>query len=155
MVDRVQFNRNPNDHRVQLLYASPGARAGVNRELPFVVGVIADLSGHRSDRPGLHDRRWLPLDRDDFTGRMERLEPNLNLNIAGLGEFTLRFRELDEFGPGPVAAQVPALTDLIHARRRLAQFSGDFDQLERLIADLTGRSEFLRSVADELRPPQP
>jgi type VI secretion system protein ImpC len=151
---RLSRTRGSGRSRVTLLYELSGSRGPVNRELPFGIGVLADLSGHKANRPAMRDRRWITLDRDDFAERMERLEPTVTLNVPGLGEFTLRFHELDDFGPAQVAAQVPALTELIHARRRLGQFAGSQDDLDQLLADLTGRSAILRSVTYELRPTQ-
>src|SRR5262245_5723291 len=157
MADSVQqrLQRLRGNTKVELFYENPNIQSPVeHHSLPFVIGVLANLSGHKANRAGLRERRWLSIDRDDFDERMGKIEPSLTLNLAGLGEFTLRFRELDDFGPGPVAAQAPALTELIHARRRLGQFSGDQSDLDRLLSDLTGRSEILRTVAEQLRPPQ-
>ena len=149
---RLQRARNP---KVELRYENPNIQSPVqDYELPFTIGVLANLSGHKANRPAFRERRWRSIDRDDFNDRMEKIEPTLTLAVAGLEEFTLRFRELDDFGPAQVAAQVPALTDLIHARRRLGQFAGEQSELDRLLSDLTGRSAILRSVADELRPAQ-
>ncbi|MFL5340001.1 MAG: type VI secretion system contractile sheath domain-containing protein [Gemmataceae bacterium] len=101
--------------RLQLLYEAHGR---VNRELPFVVGVLADLAGGRDDLPPLARRRFVPIDRDDFAEVLAKVAPELKL--AGT---TLRFRDLDDFGPAAVAAQVPALADLLHARRELHALS--------------------------------
>jgi len=142
--------------KVELYYENPNIESPVqHHSLPFVIGVLANLSGHKANRVGLRERRWLSIDRDDFSERMAKIEPSLTLTAEGLGEFTVRFRNLDDFGPAQVAAQVPALTDLIHARRRLGQFAGEQSDLDRLLSDLTGRSAILRSVADQLRPAQP
>lgn len=154
MHERLQRTRD--SAKVELFYKNPNIETPVEEHsLPFVIGVLANLSGSKTNRAALRERRWRSIDRDDFTERMEKIEPTLTLTVIGLGEFSLRFRELDDFGPGPVAAQVPALTDLIHARRRLGQFSGDQSDLDRLLSDLTGRSEILRRVAEQMLPSQP
>ena len=150
--DRLQRARRP---KVELRYENPNIQSPISHaELPFTIGVLANLSGHKANRPAFRERRWRSIDCDDYNDRMEKIEPTLTVTAAGMGEFTLRFRELDDFGPAQVAAQVPVLTELIHARRRLGQFAGEQGELDRLLSDLTGRSAILRSLADELRPAQ-
>lgn len=76
------------------------------RELPFVIGVIADLSGHNPERKPLAQRRFRPIDRDNFDQIMQRLRPELHLSIAG-EEASLAFERVEDFAPGALEGRVP------------------------------------------------
>src|SRR5688500_16589621 len=94
-------------------------------ELPFVIGVLADLSG-RGAREPLDRRRFLTIDRDTFEQIMERVGPRVKFDVAGAltGSAALpvdlTFKTLDDFAPDTIAARVPALNQLLAERRRLA-----------------------------------
>jgi type VI secretion system protein ImpC len=93
-------------------------------ELPFVVGVLADLSGNPAlPRPRLQDRRFVDLIPDNFDAVLEQAAPRLVLRVpdrlrAGTGELEveLRFRALPDFGPDSVVEQVAPLKALLEAR---------------------------------------
>jgi type VI secretion system protein ImpC len=103
---------------------------GVTRtvELPFVTGVLADLSGTTSGpRAPLADRRFLDIDRDNFDARMAAIRPRLTFAVPdalrGQGhlQVDLTFAGMADFSPLAVASQVPALHALLEARRRHAE----------------------------------
>jgi type VI secretion system ImpC/EvpB family protein len=103
--------------RCQITYDVEGAGARQRLELPFVVGVLADLSGHpQSPLPPLGQRPFRDIDRDNFTQVLQEARPRLTLQLPdrltdGGSEFEVElfFRDLNDFEPARVVAQVPAL----------------------------------------------
>lgn len=126
MVAKLERVRRP---RVMLSYEVETNAAMARTQLPFVVGVLADLSGMPDPPlPPLAKRRFLPIDRDNFNEIMQRAAPRLTLQVAGLpGEkdaavrVDLTFRSLDHFGPASVAGRIPALKALLDQRRELSR----------------------------------
>src|SRR5262249_40078231 len=142
--------------RVQLLFEVETTHGRANRELPFVVGVLADLAGHRTDLPALRQRKFVQADRDDVPDLLTKIAPELRLTLpAPFGEVALRFRDLDGFGPAAGAAPVPGLGELLQARKQLHDLSyrtpTDRD-VERLLTDLARRGDQVRTLAAELAP---
>ncbi len=108
--------------------------------LPFVVGVLADLSGQgrRAGESVLH-QRFRDVERDSFADLMHQLAPRLVLTVPdrlGNGETLLRleltFHSLADFGPSRVAGQLPSLHPLLMRRRALTEAPADRDERERL-----------------------
>lgn len=116
--DKLERVRKP---RVHIKYEVETDGAVVERELPFVVGVMGDFSGNPTEplRP-LKDRKFVQIDRDNFNDVMARIAPELNLKVKNTlanddSEFAvnLKFKSMDDFDPAHVAEQVPALKNLI------------------------------------------
>jgi len=114
--------------RVQITYDVEIGNAIEKKELPFVVGVLADLSGKPAEAlPPVRDRKFVEIDRDNFNDVLASIEPRLairvpnrlkpdandNLNIE------LKFKHMDDFGPVEVINQIPALRKLYEGRQRL------------------------------------
>src|SRR5436305_9658388 len=122
-LDRV---RRP---RVQNTYDVETNGAMQKTELPFVVGVMADLSGQRKNPlPNLKERKFVPVDRDNFNDVLAKAEPRLALKVQNrlTDEDTklaveLNFKHLDDFEPARVAEQVAPLKELLDMRVRLTQ----------------------------------
>jgi len=144
----IRRNRPP---RVHIAYEDP-YDAERKIELPFVMGVLSDLSGNASavEKPELADRKFLDIDMDNFAHRLAAIEPGIALRVKntlgeGSGEtlpLTLRFKKMEDFGPAAVARQVPALAQLIEARERLSNLTRYMDgkvaaedQIKKLLAD--------------------
>jgi type VI secretion system protein ImpB len=144
----IRRNRPP---RVHIAYEDP-YDAERKIELPFVMGVLSDLSGNASavEKPELADRKFLDIDMDNFDHRLAAIEPGIALRVKntlgeGSGEtllLTLRFKKMEDFGPAAVARQVPALAQLIEARERLSNLTRYMDgkvaaedQIKKLLAD--------------------
>jgi type VI secretion system protein ImpB len=145
----ISRNRKP---RVHITYEDP---YDVEKliELPFVMGVMADLSGNNStvDKPEMVDRSFLDIDMDNFDKRMEAIEPGLTMkvrNVLGSGEggdrlsVNLQLKKMDDFSPTGVARQVPAVAKLLQAREQLSNLlrymdgkAGAEDALKKLLAD--------------------
>jgi len=122
----IRRNRAP---RVHITYEDP-YNAERRVELPFVMGVMSDLSGNNSlvEKPEVGERKFLEFDMDNFENRMAAIEPGVAFKVDnklgdGAGEklsVDLHFRKMDDFGPAAVARQVPAVAALLEARTQLS-----------------------------------
>ncbi len=122
----LKRNRPP---RVNISYTDP-YDAEKQVELPFVMGVMSDLSGNASEKekPRLADRKFARVDTQNFDSFMESVEPAaafaVDNKLGGDGGDKLgvqiAFRSMEDFDPGNVAKQVPALNTLLEARQQLA-----------------------------------
>jgi type VI secretion system protein ImpC len=155
--------------RVHLTYDVEVGGALVVRELPFVIGVLADLSGQTVvPPPPLKDRKFVGIDRDNFDDVMVRLAPRLVLPIAGLappGEAVanveLTFRRMDDFGPEAIVGRIEPLRALLGSRERLMTLRIKMDineQLESLLNRVLTDSDATTALAQQLqrsREPEP
>jgi type VI secretion system protein ImpB len=155
-LDRV---RRP---RVQITYDVETNGAMQKTELPFVVGVMADLSAQTKEtlRP-LKERKFVNVDRDNFNDVMQRSAPRLALKVdnklTGDGQsklaVELNFKEMDDFEPARVAEQVPALNELLQMRQRLTQLLSKMegnDKLDALLADVMQNTEKAQALAKQM-----
>jgi type VI secretion system protein ImpB len=155
-LDRV---RRP---RVQITYDVETNGAMQKIELPFVVGVLADLSA-QSKEPlkSLKERKFTNVDRDNFNDVLQRSAPRLAMKVdnklTGEGDtklaVELNFQNMDDFEPARVAEQVPALKELLEMRQRLTQLMSKMegnDKLEALLADVMQNNEKAVALAKEM-----
>jgi type VI secretion system protein ImpB len=154
-LDRV---RRP---RVQVTYDVETGGAMQKTELPFVVGVLADLSGNPKEKlPALKQRKVVSIDRDNFNSVLEKAAPRVALKVdnkltdeAGKMGVELNFKHIDDFEPARVAEQIPALRELLEMRRRLVQLSSKMegnDKLEELLAQIITNPEAANKLAAEM-----
>jgi type VI secretion system protein ImpB len=144
----IRRNRAP---RVHITYEDPYDAERLI-ELPFVMGVLADLSGNNSavEKPKIEERKFLEFDMDNFEGRLAAIQPGITMRVANkLGDSTdekmsvsLNFNKMSDFTPVAVARQVPATRKLLEAREQLANLLRYMDgkvaaedQLKKLLAD--------------------
>jgi len=123
----ISRNRKP---RVHITYEDPYDSERMV-ELPFVMGVIADLSGNSSAvaKPDMNDRAFLDFDMDNFDKRMTAIEPGLTMKVPNkLGSedggeklsVNLKFSKMEDLSPAAIARQIPATAKLLAAREQLA-----------------------------------
>ena len=154
-LDRV---RRP---RVQITYDVETNGAMQKTELPFVVGVMADLSGQRKNPlPVMKERKFVPIDRDNFNEVLAKAEPRLAMKVQNrlTDEDTklaveLNFKHLDDFEPARVAEQVAPLKELLDMRLRLTQLLSKMegnDKLEQLLGEVLSNTEKAMSLAKEM-----
>ena len=126
--------------RVRITYDVETGGGMEAKEIPFVVGVLAPLSGQPQEPlPRLKERKFVEIDRDNFNSVLEGMKPRLNLRVENklsrdgsrLG-VELRFASLDDFHPERVALQVEPLRKLVEVRRRLSDLLGKLDGNDRL-----------------------
>ena len=155
-LDRV---RRP---RVQITYDVETNGAMEKKELPFVVGVLADLSGQPKEAPkALKDRKFVPIDRDNFNDVLAKATPRVAMKVANrLGgeensslNVELNFQSMDDFEPARVASQVPALRELLGMRDKLNQLLSKMegnDKLEQLLGEVLNNTDAAQKLAGEM-----
>ena len=129
----IKRNRPP---RVQIEYKDPYDSEKMV-ELPFVMGVMSDLSGNASEveKPVLSERKFLDFDMDNFDKRLEAIKPGVAFRVkdklSGEGDskmgVELKFEKMADFEPAAVVKQIPALAKLLEARQRLANLQRYMD----------------------------
>ncbi|MCO6051755.1 type VI secretion system contractile sheath small subunit [Mesorhizobium sp. RP14(2022)] len=156
--DKLERVRKP---RVHIKYEVETEGAMIEKELPFVVGVLGDFSGNPTQplRP-FGERKFVQIDRDNFDEVMRRMTPGLNLDVentlAGDGtdmRVNLKFEKLDDFEPAAVANQVPALKALLEARNQLRDLMAKADrseELETLLENILQNKGELKSLMDQI-----
>ena len=144
----IRRNRAP---RVHITYEDPYDAERLI-ELPFVMGVLSDLSGNNPgvEKAKVEERKFLEFDMDNFDNRMAAIQPGVTTRVVnrlndGSDEkisVNLRFNKMSDFTPVAVARQVPATAKLLEAREQLANLLrymdgkvGAEDQLKKLLAD--------------------
>lgn len=146
--------------RVQITYDVEIGDGVEQKELPLVVGILADLAGQQKELPRLKERKFVEIDRDNFDKVMAAIGPQLRLSVPdklrGDGSrmaVELRFKSIDSFHPRQLVEQVEPLRQLLEARQRLvdllAKLDGSDALAERLRAVLADRSR-LQALEAEL-----
>jgi type VI secretion system protein ImpB len=152
-------NRAP---RVQIeydveLYGSPK-----KVQIPFVMGVMADLSGDvKEPLPPVDDRKFLAIDIDNFDDRMKSMKPRVAFSVpntlTGEGNLSvdITFESMEDFSPAAVARKVDALAKLLEARSQLSNLITYMDGktgAEDLISKVLNDPALLKSLADKAKP---
>lgn len=153
-------NRAP---RVQVEYDVElyGAEKKVN--LPFVMGVMADLSGKSevTKDQRVEDKKFLDIDADNFDDRMKSIKPRVAFNVPNVmtGEGNLAvdvsFESMDDFSPDKVAEKVDGVKELLEARRQLSNLLSYMDGktgAEELITKLLEDETLLKALASKAKP---
>src|SRR5881394_3381272 len=158
----IARNRAP---RVQIEYDVELYGAQKKVELPFVMGVMADLSGKPAEPlPDVADRKFLEIDVDNFDERMKACKPRVAFQVAntltGEGNLAVEmtFQSMDDFSPAAVARKVDALNKLLTARTELANLLTYMDGksgAEDLLSRALGNPDLLKSLAAAPKPETP
>ena len=147
--------------RVHIKYEVETDGAQVERELPFVVGVMGDFSGNPTTplRP-LTERKFVQIDRDNFDDVMARISPELNIKVDNTlaGDDSqmpvqLKFKSMTDFEPGSIVNQVPALKALLDTRNQLRDLMTKVDRstdLENLLERVLQNKDELEKLSGEL-----
>jgi len=144
----IARNRAP---RVQIEYDVEIYGSEKKVQLPFVMGVMADLSGKPAEALApVADRKALEIDVDNFDARLKSMKPRVAFNVentlSGEGNLSvdLSFESMDDFTPGAIARKVDALSKLLDARTQLSNLltymdgkTGAEDLLNKVLADPT------------------
>ena len=153
--------------RVQITYDVEIGGAIQKKELPLVVGILADLSGKPDvPLPKLKDRKFVEIDRDNFNDILKATAPRLALRVdnklANDGSklnVELRFQNIEDFGPLSIVKQVKPLNALLEARGRLndllAKLDGN-DELDAVLQKIVKDTDGLKKIkADAAAAAQP
>ena len=152
----IARNRAP---RVQIEYEVELYGAQKKIQVPFVMGVLSDLSGEPSEPlPSVDERRFLGIDIDNFDERMKSMKPRVAFRVPNTltGEGSLNvditFESMDDFSPAAVARKVGALNKLLEARTQLANLVTYMDGksgAEDLIAKILNDPALLKTLAEK------
>ena len=156
----IARNRAP---RVQIEYDLETYGSDKKIQLPFVMGVMADLSGKPADPlPPVADRKFLDVDVDNFDSRMKAMKPRVAFQVpntlTGEGNLNveLTFDSMDDFSPAAIADRVDALHKLLDARKQLANLITYMDGktgAEELVAKLLQDPALLQTLATTKKTP--
>jgi len=141
----IRRNRPP---RVHITYENP-ANAEEKVEIPFVMGVMADLSGNTPgvEKSEIPERKFLDFDMDNLDSRMAAIQPGVSFRVENkltdeseekMG-IQLRFNKMADFDPAAFARQVPAVAKLLEARQQLAN-------LQRYVDGKVAAEQHLRTL---------
>ncbi|MCB2181950.1 MAG: type VI secretion system contractile sheath small subunit [Desulfobulbaceae bacterium] len=153
-LDRV---RSP---RVQITYDVEVGDAIEMKEIPFVVGVLSDLSGKPDEPlPKLKERKFIEIDRDNFNNVLAGMKPRLAYRVDNKltdddsqMAVELRFKSMDDFHPERVAEQVGPVRKLVEARKRLSELLNKLDgndKLDELLQDVISSTDSLEKLGQE------
>ena len=155
--------------RVQITYDVEIGDAIETRELPFVMGIMADLSGDRDSEKAvktIKDRKFVEIDRDNFNSVMVDADPRIAAQVPNKLDGTnttqlnvvIHFNEIDDFGPLNIIKQVEPMRVLFEARTRLkdllAKLDGN-DDLESMLQNILSNADARNSVKGDIDKAKP
>jgi type VI secretion system protein ImpB len=155
----IARNRAP---RVQIEYDVEVYGAQKKVQIPFVMGVLADLSGDAKDPlPAVDDRKFVGIDVDNFDERMKSMKPRVAITVPntltgeGNMQVDITFESMEDFSPAAVARKVDALNKLLEARTQLSNLITYMDGkagAEDLIAKALNDPALLKSLVAAAKP---
>ena len=147
--------------RVHIKYEVETEDALIQKELPFVVGVLGDFSGDPTEplKP-LKERKFVQIDRDNFNDVMKRMSPGLNIRVENTLEsgntemaVSLKFESIEDFEPANIVDQVEPLRNLLQTRNKLRDLLTKADRsedLENILDEVLQNTEALKKLSEEL-----
>jgi type VI secretion system protein ImpB len=149
--------------RVSITYEVETGGAIEMKELPFVMGVLADLSGNPAQPlPRLKERKFVEVNPDNFDTVLKSAQPRLQYTTENKLRpdgskiaVELKFESLEDFSPDKVAEQVKPLRELLELRTKLADLRGRLqgnDKLEEILQETLNDAESMRKLRAEIAP---
>jgi len=148
--------------RVQITYDVEVGGAIEKKQLPFIVGLLADLSGQPSEPlPKVKDRKFVEIDRDNFDDVLAAAAPRLAMRVPNklkpdadeMLNIELKFKSMDDFGPVAVVQQIEPLRKLFDARNKLrdllTKLDGN-DELDAVLREVVANTEEQAKLRSEL-----
>ena len=146
--------------RVQITYDVEIGDAIQMKELPFVVGILADLSGKPVEAlPKIKDRKFVEIDRDNFNDVLAATAPRLAFrtdnklsNDDSKLSVELKFKHIDDFNPAEIVKQIEPLRKLFDARQRLMDLLSKLDgndKLDALLREIAENPESQKALKDQ------
>jgi len=143
--------------RVQITYDVEVGDATQKKELPFIVGVLADLSGQPAQAlPKVKDRKFVEIDKDNFNDVLASIGPravfrvdNKLANDGSKINVELKVSHIDDFNPTNIVKQIEPLRKLLEARQRLNDLLGKLDgndKLDELLQEVVANSDELKDL---------
>ncbi len=153
--------------RVQITYDVETGGADVKKQLPFVVGIMSDLSGKpENPLPPLKERKFVEIDQGNLNDVMASIQPRLALRVKNRIDeesdswmnVELKFKNMDDFHPAQLVKQIEPLRKLYEARVRLtdllAKLDGN-DDLDKLLQNIVNNTEGLQEIRHQVETNQP
>ncbi|GAB6263691.1 type VI secretion system contractile sheath small subunit [Photobacterium sp. CCB-ST2H9] len=149
-------------NRVSITYDVETNGSVETKELPFVVGVIGDFSGHKpeSEKVDLEEREFTGIDKDNFDTVMGTIHPRLSYKVDNKlanddsqFEVNLSFRSMKDFHPENLVEQIDPLKQLVETRNQLKVLLSKADRsrdLERLLKEVLQSADAIQGLAQEL-----
>jgi type VI secretion system protein ImpB len=149
--------------RVNISYDVETGGAVESKELPFLMGVLADLSGTPAEAlPRLKDRKFVEINPDNFDSVLKNMKPRVNFAVEnklqeGSGKIAIdmTFESLDDFSPDAVAQRVGPLKELLDLRSKLADLRGSLqgnDKLEEILQSTLNDTAAMSQLKSEIGP---
>lgn len=156
--DKLKRVRKP---RVHITYDLETNGTIVEKEIPFVMGVMGDYSGDNADsKKPLKDRKFSQIDRDNFNDIMSKVNPQLRMKVENLLEgdgsemsVNLDFKNMEDFEPHRIVEQLEPLKKLMDTRNKLRDLLTKADrseELESILEDVLSNTNALSSLSSEL-----
>jgi type VI secretion system protein ImpB len=147
--------------RVQITYDVEVGNAIEMKELPFVMGVLGDLTGQpETPLAALKDRKFVEINPDNFDSVLKGMQPHLKFSVEnklsgkqGQVGVDLHFESFDDFSPAAVANQVGPIKELLDLRTRLSNLRGSLqgnDELDQALFDAVSKTEELNKLRAEM-----
>lgn len=150
-------------NRVSITYDVENNGAVETKELPFIVGVIGEFSGHKADseKMDLEEREFTGIDKDNFDDVLKEIKPVLSFKVDdklvpdsnNQFDVNLVFRSMKDFSPENVVEQIEPLKKLVDTRNQLKVLLSKADRsrdLERLLKDVLQNTHSIQGLAEEL-----
>jgi type VI secretion system protein ImpB len=148
--------------RVQITYDVEIGDAIEKKQLPFIIGILADLSGQPSEPlPKVKDRKFVEIDRDNFDDVLAAAAPRLAVRVPNklkpdaneMLNVEIKFKSMDDFGPVALVQQIEPLRKLFEARNRLrdllTKLDGN-DELDAVLREVVANTEEQAKLRGEL-----
>lgn len=156
--DKLKRVRKP---RVHITYDLETNGALVEKEIPFVMGVMGDYSGDNADgKKPLKDRKFSQIDRDNFNDIMSKVNPQLKMKVENMLEgdsselsVNLDFKNMEDFEPHKIVEQIAPLKKLMETRNKLRDLLTKADRsedLEAILEDILSNTAALSTLSGEL-----
>jgi type VI secretion system protein ImpB len=156
--DKLKRVRKP---RVHITYDLETNGSIVEKEIPFVMGVMGDYSGDNTeDKKALKDRKFSQIDRDNFNEIMSKVNPQLRMKVENMLEndgsemsVNLDFKSMEDFEPHKIVEQIEPLKKLMETRNKLRDLLTKADRsedLESILEDVLSNTTALSSLSNEL-----
>ena len=156
--DKLKRVRKP---RVHITYDLETNGALVEKEIPFVMGVMGDYSGDNTEgKKSLKDRKFSQIDRDNFNDIMGKVNPQLKMKVENMLEgdssevsVNLDFKNIEDFEPHKIVEQIAPLKKLMETRNKLRDLLTKADRsedLEAILEDILSNTAALSTLSSEL-----
>jgi len=156
--DKLKRVRKP---RVHITYDLETNGTVVNKELPFVMGVMGDYSGDNADtKKALKDRKFSQIDRDNFNELMGKINPKLDMKVDNTlanddseMSVNLDFNNMEDFEPHKLVEQIEPLKKLMETRNKLRDLLTKADrseELENILEEILSNTDALTNLSSEL-----